>query len=139
MTRKTDIMDLVARKLAPYMLLFGFYLVSYGDLSPGGGFQGGVVIASGLILLALARDVESTERIFSSRRLSAAETVSYGLVLGAGIAGLVLGAGFLGDFAGRGDGGRIVPAARFIFLLNLAIGIKVAAGAGLICMALFRD
>ena len=139
MMHKTDIMDMVARKLAPYMLLFGFYLVSYGDVSPGGGFQGGVVIASGLILLALARDVESAERLFSSKRLSAAEAAAYVLLLGSGAAGLLLGAGFLGDFPGRGDEGRIVPAARFIFLLNLAIGVKVASGAGLICMALFRD
>lgn len=139
MMHKTDIMDMVARKLAPYMLLFGFYLVSYGDVSPGGGFQGGVVIASGLILLALARDVESAERLFSSKRLSAAEAAAYVLLLGSGVAGLLLGAGFLGDFPGRGDEGRIVPAARFIFLLNLAIGVKVASGAGLICMALFRD
>ena len=139
MMHKTDIMDMVARKLAPYMLLFGFYLVSYGDVSPGGGFQGGVVIASGLILLALARDVESAERLFSSKRLSAAEATAYVLLLGSGVAGLLLGAGFLGDFPGRGDEGRIVPAARFIFLLNLAIGVKVASGAGLICMALFRD
>lgn len=138
MMHKTDIMDMVARKLAPYMLLFGFYLVSYGDVSPGGGFQGGVVIASGLILLALARDVESAERLFSSKRLSAAEAAAYVLLLGSGAAGLLLGAGFLGDFPGRGDEGRIVPAARFIFLLNLAIGVKVASGAGLICMALFR-
>ena len=139
MMHKTDIMDMVARKLAPYMLLFGFYLVSYGDVSPGGGFQGGVVIASGLILLALARDVESAERLFSSKRLSAAEAAAYVLLLGSGVTGLLLGAGFLGDFPGRGDEGRIVPAARFIFLLNLAIGVKVASGAGLICMALFRD
>ena len=139
MMHKTDIMDMVARKLAPYMLLFGFYLVSYGDVSPGGGFQGGVVIASGLILLALARDVESAERLFSSKRLSAAEAAAYVLLLGSGAAGLLLGAGFLGDFPGRGDEGRVVPAARFIFLLNLAIGVKVASGAGLICMALFRD
>ena len=139
MMHKTDIMDMVARKLAPYMLLFGFYLVSYGDVSPGGGFQGGVVIASGLILLALARDVESAERLFSSKRLSGAEAAAYVLLLGSGAAGLLLGAGFLGDFPGRGEEGRIVPAARFIFLLNLAIGVKVASGAGLICMALFRD
>ena len=139
MMHKTDIMDMVARKLAPYMLLFGFYLVSYGDVSPGGGFQGGVVIASGLILLALARDVESAERLFSSKRLSGAEAAAYALLLGAGVTGLLLGAGFLGDFPGRGEEGRIVPAARFIFLLNLAIGVKVASGAGLICMALFRD
>ncbi len=139
MMRKTDIVDVTARKLAPYMFLFGLYLVSYGDTSPGGGFQGGVVIASGVILLAMARDVTATERLFPTHRLTAAETVAFGVFLVAGVVGMAVGVGFLGDFAGRGELTDVVPAARFIFLLNLAIGIKVAAGASLICMHLFRE
>lgn len=139
MTRKTDILDLVARKLAPYMLLFGLYLVSYGDTSPGGGFQGGVVIASGIILLAMARDVATVERLFPLDALSSAETAAYGVFLIAGVAGMVAGAGFLADVFGRSAPGSVVPAARFVFVLNLAIGIKVAAGVSLICMHLFRE
>ena len=139
MMRKTDIVDVTARKLAPYMFLFGLYLVSYGDTSPGGGFQGGVVIASGVILLAMARDVATTERLFPIHRLTAAEAVAFGVFLAAGVVGMVVEVGFLGDFAGRGELTDVVPAARFIFLLNLAIGIKVAAGASLICMHLFRE
>ncbi|RLE12077.1 hypothetical protein DRI96_05140, partial [Candidatus Aerophobetes bacterium] len=50
---------MVSRKLVPYILIFGLYLISYGHLSPGGGFQGGVVLASGIILLALARGTDS--------------------------------------------------------------------------------
>ncbi len=136
---KTDILDVVARKLAPFMLLFGLYLVSYGDTSPGGGFQGGVVIASGVILLAMARGVSAAERLFPMHRLSAAETAAYGVFLAAGVVGLVLGVGFLGDFTRPGWTNSPLPAARFIFLLNLAIGIKVACGVSLICMYLFRE
>ena len=137
--RKTDIVDVTARKLAPYMFLFGLYLVSYGDVSPGGGFQGGVVIASGVILLAMARDVTTTERLFPIHRLTAAETVAFGVFLAAGIVGMVVEVGFLADFTERGAVTDVLPATRFIFLLNLAIGIKVAAGASLICLHLFRE
>lgn len=73
--RKTDILDVVARKLSPYMFLFGFYLVSFGDRSPGGGFQGGVVVASGVILLAMTRGVSRTEQAFPSRVLSRLESL----------------------------------------------------------------
>ena len=139
MTHKTDILDLVARKLAPYMLLFGLYLVSYGDSSPGGGFQGGVVIASGVILLAMARDVATAERLFPPVLLASAETAAYAVFLIAGIVGMAAGAGFLADVFGRGADAAVIPAARFVFVLNLAIGIKVAAGVSLICLHLFRE
>lgn len=133
--RKTDILDLVARKLSPYMFLFGLYLVSFGDSSPGGGFQGGVVIASGIILIAMARDTATAELIFPFRRLVALETASFALFLVAGILGLILAGGFLADpFTGAGSNGL-----RFVFLLNITIGIKVAAGVSLICLTLFRE
>ena len=75
--KKTTILDLVARKLAPFMLLFGFYLLTYGHLSPGGGFQGGVVIASGVILLAISRGVEAAEALFPVLSLTKAEAFAF--------------------------------------------------------------
>ena len=139
---KTDILDVAARKLAPYMFLFGFYLVSYGHLSPGGGFQGGVVIASGIILLAMARDVTLAESVIPFRALSTTESLAFVLLLAAGFSGAVVGTGFLGDvFAGTGDGNATDrgPHAGFILLLNLLIGIKVGAGVSLICIYFFRE
>jgi len=133
--RKTDILDVVARKLAPYMFLFGLYLVTFGDSSPGGGFQGGVVIASGIILIALARGTGTAEQLFPARNLAALETFSFGVFLLAGVLGIVVVAAFLGDPFDRDPGG--IP--WFVFLLNIVIGLKVAAGTGLICLTLFRE
>ena len=48
------IVKTVTRWLKAFLLLFGIYLVLYGHLSPGGGFSGGVVVASAFILLVLA-------------------------------------------------------------------------------------
>ncbi len=138
MRHKTDILDVAARKLAPYMFVFGLYLVTYGDLSPGGGFQGGVVIASGIILLAIAKSVDAVEELIPLRRFAVAETTTFGLLLAVGIGGIVAGAGFLADFIGRGAIGPL-PAARFVYALNILIGAKVAAGASLICMHLFGE
>jgi multicomponent Na+:H+ antiporter subunit B len=145
MKRKTDVLDVAARKLAPYMFLFGLYLVSFGDVSPGGGFQGGVVIASGIIVLAMGRSVESTEALFPIARLSLTEAAAFLLFLGAGAAGMLFAGSFLADFlAGGGsegtvDGGGFLAGVRFIFLLNVIIGVKVAAGVSLICLQLFGD
>ncbi len=120
------------------MFLFGFYLLAYGHLSPGGGFQGGVVIASGVILLSVSRGVESAEALFSSSALSLAEAVCFFLLIASGLAGMSAGVGFLGNPASHVEISA-VPRAGFILLLNILIGIKVAAGVSLICLRLFRE
>ena len=135
--KKTDILDVVSRKLAPYMFLFGFYLVSYGDVSPGGGFQGGVVIASGIILLAMAKGADAAAAFFPLGRLALSEAITFALLLAAGLGGALIGAGFLADFIGPAGGS--VLRAPFIFVLNVLIGVKVAAGVSLICLHLFVE
>ena len=47
------IMDAVARILVPVVLLFAVYVLVHGHVSPGGGFQGGVLFGSGLIMMRL--------------------------------------------------------------------------------------
>lgn len=136
--RKTTILDLVSRKIAPFMLLFGFYLLSYGHISPGGGFQGGVVIASGVILLAMSRGVRTAESLFPIGALSLLEAVTYLLLLATGVAGIVVGVGFLGSLSAR-ETAVAVPRVSFILLLNVLIGLKVGAGISVICMRLFKE
>ena len=136
--KKTDILDVVSRKLAPYMFLFGLYLVTYGDVSPGGGFQGGVVIASGIILLAMAKGADAAEEHFPREKLALSEAVTFALILAAGMGGVLVGAGFLADFVTDSVELALLRA-PFIFVLNVLIGVKVAAGVSLICLHLFRE
>ena len=137
--KKTDILDVTGRKLAPFMFLFGLYLLSYGHVSPGGGFQGGVVMASGIILLVLTHDVTSAEALFPVRRLSLAETATYVLLLIAGAVGIVVGVGFLGNFVPLLGQSASIPRVGFVTLLNVLIGVKVGAGISLICLHIFRE
>jgi len=135
--KKTDILELVSRKLAPFMFLFGLYLLTYGHLSPGGGFQGGVVIASGVILLSVSRGVDTAERLFPSFSLSVLETICFFLLLAAGLAGMAAGAGFLGNPLPRVEAAN-VPRVGMVLFFNILIGLKVAAGVSLICLRLFK-
>jgi multicomponent Na+:H+ antiporter subunit B len=133
---KTDIIDVVARKLSPFIFLFGFYLVAFGHRTPGGGFQGGVVIASGVILLALGRDPGVAMGAFPPAGLSVAETASYILLLLLGVGGILTGGYFLENVLPR-EG--LIPQVGFVFALNIVIGIKVGAGVSLIALHLFRE
>jgi multicomponent Na+:H+ antiporter subunit B len=136
--QKTTILDLISRKLAPFMLLFGLYLLTYGHTSPGGGFQGGVVMASGVILLFVAQGVDSAESIFPSLSLSRVEAAAFLLFIAAGLTGVVAGIGFLGNPAAHVDV-RAVPRGGMVLILNLIIGCEVASGISLICLRLFRE
>lgn len=135
---KTEILELVSRKLAPYILLFGCYLVSFGHVSPGGGFQGGAVLASGVILFCLGLGAEKIEKLFPVKRMALAEAVAYILLLGAGTAGMIAGGAFLEDIFPRASADEM-PAANFIFILNVIIGLKVGAGISLACLTLFKE
>ena len=134
---KSQIVTMISRKLVPFILLFGLYLISYGHLSPGGGFQGGVVLASGIILLLLSHGVTLVQRSFPERWVNLTELGMVFLFLLLGLAGLLLGKSFLGNILPLGEAGEI-PSAGFILLLNMIIGLKVGAGITLICLYLFR-
>jgi multicomponent Na+:H+ antiporter subunit B len=134
MRTKTDMLDVASRKLTPYVLLFGCYLISHGHLSPGGGFQGGVVLASGLILPALGCRKRRIDDLLSNLALSIGETVGFAALFILGVIGIIATGFFLADpFADVG------PEVGFVFLMNVAIGIKVGAGIGLLALLIIRS
>jgi multicomponent Na+:H+ antiporter subunit B len=135
MRTKTDLLDVASRKLAPYVLLFGCYLISHGHLSPGGGFQGGVVLASGLVLPALGCRRERLDELLSNSALNFIETLGFTALFLLGIMGLATTGYFLSDPFPE----TIDFNALFIFLMNLAIGVKVGAGIGLLSLLIIRN
>jgi len=136
--KRTDILEVTARKLAPFILLFGCYVIAYGHLSPGGGFQGGVVLASGVILLALCQGVEPIQRLFPSRTASLTETLGFLCFLVFGLIGLAISGYFLFNFFPVSNVEKTANAG-FIFALNMIIGLKVGAGMILICFYLIWE
>ena len=135
---KTTILGVVSRKLSPFVVLFGFYLVSFGHLTPGGGFQGGVVIASGVILLLLGKEDGKSIGMVNVRVAGLIEAGSLLAFLMIGIIGAVVGGAFLRVLEPVGSGGRVQDA-PFILVLNMVIGMKVGAGVTVICYRLFTE
>ncbi len=112
-----------AQVLFPIIILFGIYIIVHGHLSPGGGFQGGVVIASAFLMkfLAYGDAYELDHRI-----LSLFEALSgVGFVV-LGILGLLAGGLFLGNVLPLGTLGTLLSGG-IIPLLYLFVGLKVAA------------
>ncbi|MEU4211823.1 MnhB domain-containing protein [Streptomyces sp. NPDC026206] len=113
--------------LLPVTLLIGLYVIAHGQLSPGGGFQGGVVVATALHLLYIGVDYRALERIRPVALYELADGAGEAAYVVLGAAGLLAGSAYLantlphGTFNTMASGGT-VP------LLNAAVGMEVAAG-----------
>ncbi len=122
----------------PIALVTGLYVIAHGQLSPGGGFQGGVVAATSLHLLYLGADYRALERVRPVGLYEVGDAVSASAYVVTGLAGLVGGTAFLantllpyGTFNTLSSGGT-VP------LLNAAVGMEVAC-AVVVLLARFLD
>ena len=108
--------------LFPFILVFGIYIFVHGHLTPGGGFPGGAVIASGFLLLLLGLENYkfnlTASKIIES--LAGLTFVSIGLV------GLFVKNSFLANFIPTGTVGFLFSAGM-VALIYIVIGIKVGA------------
>lgn len=112
-----------SRLLAPPILLFGVYVFVNGHLTPGGGFQGGAIIASGALLLLLADPL----RTFSHRLITTVEALSGVTYVFIGVLGLILAGGFLDNrLLPIGTVGELFSAGAIPLIYSL-IGLKVGA------------
>ena len=121
--KMTKIVRTTADLFFPFCLVFGLYVVIHGHLTPGGGFQGGAVVASGVMLLILAYPAGAINHAVLSVTESLAG-VAYVLI---GILGIALGSGFLDShILPRGDFGAFISAGA-IPVISALLGIKVGA------------
>ncbi len=87
-----------SRIMIPFMQLYALYVIGHGHHSPGGGFQGGVILGASLILHALAYDLRATNKLFSEKRVLVLGAVGVMLYSGIGLFCMLLGGNFL-DFS----------------------------------------
>lgn len=119
--------------LIPVMLLFGVYVVVHGETSPGGGFQGGAIIAAAIILARLSLDRERSQALLSTH--TALDLVPIGalIALGVGLIPLLAGSDFLdyGALPVPSEDGQVLPHLTLrglgIFVFEAGIAVAVTA------------
>jgi multicomponent Na+:H+ antiporter subunit B len=121
------IIRFVARQLVPFIQLFALYVVAHGHHSPGGGFQGGVILGASFILLAISYDFKVVLGIMSERWNVLLGNLGVLIYAGIGFLCLLLGANFL-DYSMLS---KVLPAtdkimARSHGMLGIEIGVAVA-------------
>ena len=141
----TKIVRTTADVFYPFCLAFGLYVVIHGHLTPGGGFQGGAVMATGSALLLVAHSYEDITGRLRKTALKICEAVGLMLFLLAGLSGLFQGRPFMANwlaFSGKlfsnpvpfGPNPGDLNTAGLLPLLNIGVGIEVLGGLTIIIL-----
>ena len=133
----SDGLKLVSLVLIPVMLALGAYLVFHGQLTPGGGFQGGVVLAAGPVGILLAGRYLAMKVVAPKVLLESSEAIgaaSYALI---GLAGLIFVGTYLKNPLPFGSPGHLLSSGMMP-LNSIAVGLEVA-GAFLLTWTEFLD
>lgn len=121
--------DIILQKaaffLVPIIMLFGVYVILNGHLSPGGGFSGGAIIGSGLILYLNAFGFEKTEKFFTQKTYKRVCFFSLSFYCIAKTYSFYCGANHLESGIPIGTPGNILSAG-LILPLNVCVGLVVA-------------
>jgi len=145
MKQMSKIVRTITNLIYGFIIIFGFYVILHGHLTPGGGFQGGAIVASAFALLLISYGGLNTEKLLKKDFLSILE--SGGLTMFVGIAFLGLGITFFYNFLANSGGwfgnttviginpgdmntGGVIP------LMNIAVGLEVLSALGVIVLVM---
>lgn len=128
-----------------FIMVYGFYVIAHGHISPGGGFQGGAIVASAFALLLVSYGTDEIQNYLAKDLLSILE--STGLVLFITFGFLGIGTTFFYNFVSNSGGLFGSPSAiginpgdlntgGTITLMNMAVGLEVLAALGVIVLTM---
>jgi len=140
----SKIVRTVANQLILFILIFGLYVIVHGHLTPGGGFQGGAVVVSGVVMLLVAFNSQELKKSLRERLLSIMESTGALIFAILGFAGIgtvffynfLVGTPIFGRIPATGPNPGDIWTGGVIPLMNLAVGLKVIAGLSAVVLAL---
>lgn len=112
------LLKIVSKILFPFLIVFGIYIIMNGHLSPGGGFQGGVVLATSYILVYFIHE----KNFLDTKRVIKIEKILFVVLI---ISGIIFYLDIF-KFSNIFENYKVVG----LVYLNFLIGIKVALGIG---------
>ncbi len=121
------IIKTAVRLMVPFAQLFGLYVIVHGHYSPGGGFQGGVILGAAFIMLALAFDMETSQQYMTIRVNAVFNNLGAAIFIGVGVLCAIFGGLFL-DYSALD---KLIPLGPVewrsfgIFLVEVGVGFTV--------------
>jgi multicomponent Na+:H+ antiporter subunit B len=107
-------------------VVFGFYIGLHGQLTPGGGFQAGVILAGAPMLIYICENTKAFRRITSSAVVEVIEAVGAGGYALIGLSALIFGLPLLTNILPLGKTGDVWSSGT-IALISACVGVEVTA------------
>lgn len=127
------------------ILIFGFYVIMHGHLTPGGGFQGGAIIATAVALIVVAYSYEEVLAMVGKLRFIVQESAGLFLFLGIALAAVAIGSTVFANYLANSGSlfGMTVPfgpnpgdlnTGGVMPLMNIAVGLEVWGALALVVL-----
>ena len=123
------IIKTTCRIVVPFVQIFALYVIAHGHHSPGGGFQGGVILGASIILFAISTDLRTSIDRMSERLGAFFSATGVFIYAGAGALCLILGASFL-DYSALApilNVDSVMARSHGILIVEIGVGLAVMA------------
>ena len=138
MNEKPVVKNVIARcgcdRILPCVVVYILYIILHGHLSPGGGFQGGVLMVALVALVYLGHGYGRTVETFSYHLLHVTEGCASISYVALGLLGVALGAHFAENVLYTHGAIGDLYSSGTIFWMNVTVGVKVITGVGSIAL-----
>ena len=117
------------RLVIPFIQIFALYVIAHGHYSPGGGFQGGVIMGASMVLFAIAFNLRAAIRRMGERVIMLLAALGVGIYAGVGILSMLLEKNYL-DYSALADFLPFDPVSAHshgILMVEIGVGIVVMA------------
>ena len=145
MKEMSKIVKTVTNFVYGFIIIFGFYIIAHGHLTPGGGFQGGAVVGSAFALLLVSYGSLSSKKFLKKNIFSLFENFGLLFFIVLGFSGLGItffynflanSGGWFGDAAVIGINSGDMNTGGLIPLMNIAVGLEVLSAFGVILLTM---
>jgi len=119
-------------KVLPLALVYILYVILHGHLSPGGGFQGGILTVAAVLLVYLGHGYINTKKAFVPNLLHPLEGVALTMFIVIAFLGILYGVNFAGNFLYSGSEIGALYSSGTVFWMGLCVAFDVICGAGVL-------
>lgn len=117
------------RLIVPFSQLFALYVIAHGHHSPGGGFQGGVILGASIILYAISNNMRASLMRVGEKMAVLLCGLGVFIYAGTGLLSILLGANYLdyGVLSGVMGVDAVTARSHGILIVEIGVGITVMA------------
>jgi len=145
MNEMSRIVRTITTLIYGFIMIYGFYIIVHGHLTPGGGFQGGAIVASAFALLVVTYGNQGSKKFLSEDIFSLIETTGLFLFIAFAFFGLGItffynfmanSGGLFGNSAVAGINAGDLNTGGTVTIMNMAVGLEVLAAFGVIILTM---